>query len=151
MSKEDHLHESGAQVETVIGHRGTHTPGPWRWEINLKSKQIQLCGGRPKFDHTVMDFVRWGMTGAAPRFLFKPGGHLLLDHCSKVATIVPGREHHASWFQTLNHPDANLIAAAPDLLAACRSLLERYLVIGCGEGVEALAARAAIAKAEGRI
>ena len=32
--------------------------------------------------------------------------------------IVPetGREHHKSWHQLLTHPDARLIAAAPDLL-----------------------------------
>ena len=42
----------------------------------------------------------------------------ILSGCENYLEIVPGREHHAKWFKTLNHPDANLIAAAPDLFAA---------------------------------
>lgn len=42
-----------------------------------------------------------------------------------------GREHHATWCQSVTHPDARLIAAAPDLR-------------------ELIAAHEAIAKAEGR-
>lgn len=45
-----------------------HTPGPWRWEVNLSGTSIRLMGGRPQFDKTVMDFVRWGMSRATPRF-----------------------------------------------------------------------------------
>jgi hypothetical protein len=46
----------------------SHTPGPWRWEVNLTSRVIDLVGGKPTYDMTVMDFVRWGMTSAQPRF-----------------------------------------------------------------------------------
>jgi len=102
-----------------------HTPGPWRWEINLTARQIQLCGGDPKagfgaYDHTVMDFVRWGMSGAQPRFLDSKA--TLLTEASTYAEVVEGREHHKSWFQTLSHPDARLIAAAPDLLEALKAV-----------------------------
>ncbi len=92
-----------------------HTPGPWRWEVNHKSKQMDLCGGaRPKFDLTVMDCVRWGMGGAAFRFI---DARNIMHRADGLTVPVAGREHHASWFQTINHPDAILIAAAPDLLA----------------------------------
>lgn len=98
-----------------------HTPGPWRWEINLQYKSIQLCGGKPLFDKTVMGVKRWGMNGATPTFQDVNGYHLI--EAKDVAEVVPGREHHKEWFQTLNQADANLIAAAPDLLEALQEML----------------------------
>ena len=103
------------------------TPGPWRWEVNLRHKDIQLCGGVPRYDLTVMDFVRYGMDGAQPRFNIaeKPGMNLM--HKSNTLTeVVEGREHHADWFQTIKHPDAQLIAAAPDLLDAALKLYTKW-------------------------
>lgn len=93
------------------------TPGPWRWEVSLKSKQVALCGGPPKsgfgaFDHDVMTFRRWGMSGAAPVF-WRWEGHL--GHpirADEAAAPVEGREHHASWFRTIDDPNAAFIAAA---------------------------------------
>ncbi len=102
-----------------------HTDGPWRWELNLKFKQLRLCGGRPRYDLTVMDFVRWGMGGAAPRL--RRMSEPMLNIMTKVqefARIVAGREHHAEWFQDVDHPDMRLIAAAPDLLGACEKMKE---------------------------
>ena len=45
--------------------------------------------------------------------------------------------------------NARLIAAAPDLLEALGSLLERYVLAIGNEGIECLNARAAIARATG--
>lgn len=120
-----------------------HTPGPWRWEINMKSRCVRLTGGaRPQYDLTVMDFVRWGMGSAAPRFI---DSMQLLDRADTYSVVVAGREHHAAWFQGLNHPDAHLIAAAPDMLAALKYASDRLLALGyCLESVEA-----AIVKAQG--
>ena len=76
-----------------------HTPGPWRWEFNGKHKSVALCGGKPLFDKTVMDFERFGMRGAAPRFAERSdslGG--LLHRCERFAVEVKGREHHAQAF-----------------------------------------------------
>lgn len=97
-----------------------HTPGPWRWEFNATSKTLQLCGGIPKFDKTVMDFTRWGMGGASPRFNGKHAGddhNILFRPSERQDWMVPfpGREHHASWLMDITHPDAQLIASAPDL------------------------------------
>jgi len=91
-----------------------HTPGPWRWEINQKSKELRLCGGVPRFDLNVLDFQRWGMSGAVARFR---GEDEIMHHALDFAEAFPGREHHANWCSALNHPDARLIAAAPELLA----------------------------------
>jgi hypothetical protein len=100
-----------------------HTPGPWRWEVNNKGRRISLCGGKNPFDLIVVDFVRWGMNSAAPRF--RTGGDDLnvMKHAADFCVPVAGREHHASWFQDLSHPDAKLIAAAPDLLAIARAVV----------------------------
>lgn len=102
-----------------------HTPGPWRWEVNPKHKQVELCGGKPRFDTTVMEFVRWGMNSAQPRFnasiLDTP--HCVMKNAIEFALAAPGREHHTDWFRLIDHPDANLIAAAPDLLAALDEIL----------------------------
>lgn len=128
-----------------------HTPRPWRWEINEKSKVVQLCGGRPKYDLTVMDFERWGMGGAIPR-LRDMGDHGILTRCLKWAKKVLGREHHAHWFKSLDHPDAHLIAAAPDLLEALEKILEYTDEMDGHEDWPPLrkAAEAAIAKARGK-
>ncbi len=95
-----------------------HTPGPWRWEVDLKHHRVQLCGGRPQFDKTVMSFVRWGMSNAAPEFVHDDGDYPKLTRCDTLTAIVLGREHHKDWFQTIDNADARLIAAAPDLLEA---------------------------------
>lgn len=104
-----------------------HTPGPWRWEYNAKHKSVHLVGGRPMYDLTVMDFVRCGMGGATIR-LRDPAHdglqlmHKLHDFDEWIAPF-PGREHHADWCAAVTHPDARLIAAAPELYAACEAAI----------------------------
>jgi len=105
-----------------------HTPGPWRWEFNAAHKTVDLVGGRPIFDLTVMDFARWGMGNAVPRFRdTSVDGMNLMDRlCDKPEWIAPepGREHHKSWHQLVTHPDARLMAAAPELLDALQFMLK---------------------------
>jgi len=131
-----------------------HTPGPWRWELNLKGKSIQLCGGKPQYDLTVMDFTRWGMNGARPRVL-DFSDMMLLREAEEFRVFIPGREHHASWFQGINHPDMNLIAAAPELYDAGGEMAEAVALLPADDGrilglLPILCRlRAAIAKAEG--
>ena len=101
-----------------------HTPGPWRWEFNRKHKSVALVGGMPQFDLTVMDFERWGMSGAVPRMRDTAADGMNIMHkvCDRADWIeaLPGREHHANWCAGLTQPDLRLIAAAPDMLAALR-------------------------------
>lgn len=103
------------------------TPGPWRWELNMNSKELNLCGGRNPYDLTVMDFVRWGMGGAGPRFNVDHGYDIQLMHrCETMGVPSKGREHHSKWFQNIDHPDARLIAAAPCLLKALQDLVHLH-------------------------
>lgn len=95
-----------------------HTPGPWRWELNLDSRQLELCGGGG-YDVTILDPVRWGMHGATVRFRDPDIRGNLLHAPHEVAAWhapFPGREHHSHWLQDVTHPDARLIAAALELL-----------------------------------
>ncbi|UXY13826.1 ead/Ea22-like family protein [Chitiniphilus purpureus] len=92
------------------------TPGPWRWEVNAKHKSMQLVGGIPQYDLTVMDFERWGMGGAVIRLreLSEAGMNIMYRVCDRLDWIVPfaGREHHEGWCADIDHADARLIAAA---------------------------------------
>jgi len=131
-----------------------HTPGPWRWEFNAAHKTVDLVGGRPMFDLTVMDFARWGMGNAVPRFRdTSDDGMNLVDRlCDKPEWLAPepGREHHKSWHQLVTHPDARLIAAAPDLLEAledCLRVVEFLASDSCPTTIQN--AKAALAKAAG--
>lgn len=104
-----------------------HTPGPWRWEVNESTKDIQLCGGVPLFDKTVMSFSRCGMQGAVPEFRHLPqdGDDFQgMVKATNYSVIVKGREHHANWFKTIRHPDALLMQAAPELMDACIKVYE---------------------------
>jgi hypothetical protein len=110
------------------------TPGPWRWEINLKHKTMHLCGGQNPFDLTIMDFDRWGMGGAVAT-LRDPAVdgmnimHRLPDRMDWIEAF-PGRQHHFDWCAAVKHPDMQLIEAAPDLLealVACKHELEAVL------------------------
>ena len=138
------------------------TPGPWRWEINLKGRRIQLCGGTPRYDWSVMTFERWGTHGATVSFLSGADGGMarLITPAREFAAGVPGREHHSDWFQTIDQPDAHLIAAAPDLYEALEALVDAYASVMHSEfdmaqewdessSEELVAARAALAKARG--
>jgi hypothetical protein len=79
------------------------------------------ANGNERKGLVVMDFVRWGMGSAAPRFLDE---NHLLHRVDKLMEPIPGREHHSHWAQQVNHPDAVAIAAAPedvrDLIAEVR-------------------------------
>lgn len=124
-----------------------HTPGPWRWEFNGEHRNLHLVGGRPRYDLTIMDFERWGMNGATMRLRDTAHDGLQLLHRvhERPDWIAPepGREHHKHWHQLLTHPDARLIAAAPELLEACIAIVNGYAHKGSDM------ARAAIAKATG--
>jgi len=109
-----------------------HTPGPWCWFVSRGTEDVYLAtrhGGR-KF---VLGFERWGMQGAAPYFRTPQG---------PTASFMDFTTcDHNGCAQRIDHPDARLIAAAPELLAACRRVLEfieEHAGTPCGDGRQAI-------------
>lgn len=81
-----------------------------------------------------MDFSRWGMRGASPRFPVAG----LMRRVDSLAKDIPGQEHNNSWNQTTAHPNALIMALAPDLY---RSLLATEAYLEDLEKVDVLDAR----------
>lgn len=105
------------------------TPGPWRFEAHQGYPGIDPDGQKWPFGY---------ITGRQPIFEL----NVFLEY--------PADELRAA---------ANAMAAAPDTMAALRELLDLYVgLVNCGDcgfwdpekEAEVIAARAAIAKAEGR-
>ena len=96
------------------------TPGPWEWFGNTKMAEVYLAtthSGRV----FVMDFARWGMSLAQPRFQVRYEGGL---GCMRKLSELEGDNapkmvaSHRKEFVGIGHPDAALIASARALLPA---------------------------------
>lgn len=122
-----------------------HTPGPWLWTVNPKNKEVELSHGA--YGDSVLRFARWGMGGATP--LFRCDG--LMKRAVDLSRPQVGREHHSEWWRIIEHPDATLIAAAPEMLEAllvARDQIREFLPTALGEALTTI--EAVIAKARGQ-
>lgn len=117
-----------------------HTTGPWEWYGDPAHEGVCLAtvhGGRRR----IMDFVRQGMNGAQPRFRNEKG---IMVPASELCRFAVGDEGIVGLksakmnnsvyrydISEIDHPDARLIAAAPDMLEALK-LAEKLYQIGEG-------------------
>lgn len=107
-----------------------HTPGPWRWFGNTNSKQIYLATpdrGR----QYVMCFERWGMNSASPAFqcddhLMHRADELVTYEVFPDAKSPDDPRLYRHDIVDINHPDARLIAAAPDMYEMLKTISLRY-------------------------
>ena len=105
------------------------TPGPWVWRGNVDTKQVYLATTHSGMV-IVMDFVRWGMQGAAPAFrnsmVMEHTGDLVeYEVCPDAADRKDPRVYRGDFYR-IRHPDAEFIAHAREdidyLLARIREL-----------------------------
>lgn len=86
-------------------------PGPWQWYGNTKGHSVYLASthsGR----RFVMDFDRWGMTQAQPRFQVNHMMVRLGDLAKTESPLGPRFEvPYRRDFAGIGHPDATHIAA----------------------------------------
>lgn len=92
------------------------TPGPWYWDVIDAHKCICLESARWK----VMDFARYGMNGAAPRFLVDG----IMERADNLLKSIPGKEHHRGFDNYIDHPDAEFIAKSREIIPALLDELE---------------------------
>lgn len=109
----------------------THTPGPWRAQRDIRAAHMR---NKPGWNPDNPEHCDWAIYGPSYR--------------------VGLLEQIRPWCgEQENEANARLIAAAPDLLAACEIIAKVFSPEHKGMGADAIAvvkqARAAIAKARG--
>lgn len=93
------------------------TPGPWAWRGNTKIRSMFLAGdyGDTPF---IMKFKRWGTQGAQPVFRGK-------NAMEKAETFVEYEVDYREDISGIKHPDAHLIAKAPEYITYLLAEIER--------------------------
>lgn len=110
---------SAERLAEIRARAEAATPGPWSWDGNTDMRHIRLATPHG-MSMTVMDFVRYGMQGAQPRFgiagMMHNGSGLVEYEVAKWSKDIYRRD-----VSGIDHPDARFIAGAradvDDLLA----------------------------------
>ena len=101
---------SPERLEEIRAREAAATAGPWRWRGNTEARHLRLQtpdrGGL-----TVMDFDRWGMQGARPRFardyVMHPADEMVTYEVAAWSTHIYRKD-----VVGIEHPDAEFIAKA---------------------------------------
>lgn len=102
------------------------TPGPWVWRGNVDSQALRLSTESGPWRYTVMDFARWGMQNAAPRFredgVMVRADERVMFEVNHTATKRTDRGVYRGDIIDVRHTDARFIACSRTIVSA---LLER--------------------------
>lgn len=101
-------------------HLAKILPWPWCWRVNPAGKTVELVG-RGRY---ILGAHRWGMQGGQLWF-YNHETHLL-ENTTKYMVPIDGRDHHKGWCQTIDHPDANFLAEAPELVDGLVQEMQSY-------------------------
>lgn len=91
-------------------------PGPWHWAGNTDVHHVYLANWRPGHGRcSVMDFGRWGMQGARPKFVtdgfyVNDVNSLAVYEVAPAATSRQDPRVYRADIIGLRHPDAEFIA-----------------------------------------
>jgi len=112
-----------SDLERMAAIERAATPGPWQWYGLWRSKLLELRSTAP-WRQRVLDFARWGMTGAQPRF-HSPDAAAAHQMVPAAALTRPEAD---GFVNEIPHPDAVFLAEAraivPRLLTEVRRCRE---------------------------
>ncbi|MGW1930438.1 hypothetical protein [Streptomyces sp. NPDC001919] len=119
------------RLAEIVARAEAATAGPWQWSGNTDVRDMRLQaqhhGGL-----TVMDFVRWGMQDACPRFArnwaMYRADEMAEYQVHQMGWVDKSEPPYRADISGIDHPDARFIAAAredvPALLAEVTRLRE---------------------------
>jgi hypothetical protein len=111
------------------------TPGPWKWRCNTGTSPKLVTVGRGEI--YIMGAARHGLNDATFTFQkHQADCDGQCDGCGRMLKAVNFGTPDYNGNYEINHPDARLIAAAPELLANLRELkryINSYSVLSCEE------------------
>ncbi|MFJ8110454.1 hypothetical protein [Streptomyces sp. NPDC096132] len=118
---------TAADLDAIEARANAAYPGPWHWRGNTEARHFRLQsptnGGM-----TVMDFVRYGMNGAQPRFAIDGIMHKA-EELVEYEVAAWSKDIYRKDVSGIGHPDAQFIAHAredvPALLAEIHRLKEQ--------------------------
>lgn len=112
-----------SKIEEIRERAANATAGPWMWYGCYENQNITLCTKDDGMLY-VMDFVRWGMQNAQPRFQasgMTPTKDLPIFQVAPDATSIDDPRVYRGTMIGIRHPDAEFIAHSrqdiDDLLA----------------------------------